>query len=89
MFVVLNDGGGLVDDRNLGSQTPERAAEAGTALGAQRGEVVAERALLLVAVARGDEADVDIAVARIAEREGEGVERVEGEEREGGGGGWY
>ena len=81
VLVVLDNGRGLVDDGDLGAQAAEGPAEAGTALGAQRGEVVAEGSLLLVAVARGDEANVSIAVARIAQREDEGVWRIERERR--------
>ena len=79
MLVVLDNGRRLVDDGNLGAQAAKGAAEAGPALGAQRREVVAEGALLLVAGARGDEANVGITLARVPQREDEGVRGLEGE----------
>ena len=74
---MLDDGGSLVDDGDLGAQAAEGAAEAGTALGAQRGQVMAEGALLLIAGADGDGPKVGIALSRVAqgEREGRGQQR--------------
>ena len=83
MLIMLINGRRLVDDGDLGAQAAKGPAEAGTALGAQRGEVVAEGALLLVAVARGDETNVGIAVARVPQGEDEGMGRIERERRRG------
>ena len=78
---MLVNGRRLVDDGDLGAQAAKGPAEARTALSAQRGEVVAEGALLLVAVARRDEANVAIAVARVPQGEDEGMGRIERERR--------
>ena len=77
VLVVLDDGRRLVDHGDLGAQTAEGAAEAGSALRAQRGQVMAKGPLLLVAGAEGDGPNVGISLSRVAQGEGEGGGRLQ------------